>query len=281
MVNPRFLELAKKLGNEELPKQRTIEQLKPQSIDTVVGSLGKDYGLIFVDNNYKMSITLDGKTPTIILSKGRFGDGYNSLFLDNQTLYYTKGNCLCKWPNVLVHDFKTRARGITKYNDEILVALIMLGEIAKSNGEILKDGLVDPYRLVVFNNELYHIEESENGLVKTLENKQIKSTGRWTEGLTIGDKLYFGGYDKTIYSYDGSKIEEVCKTESTIRDLCAVKDRSGLIYACLSSGKEVLVVHLDNPENKKTILQDQLNEPNSIISAPIDFINKLDEEAKK
>ena len=233
--------------------------------------LGKDYGLVFVNGwGKEICTSLDGKTTTVIASKG----DYHQLFFDGTDLYYTQSNSLYKWSDRLIRDFKTQAFGITKYQDKLVVALDT--QIVDENGTELFSGLIDLMELAVFRDEWYHTEASGGrGLVKT-PYQLIKQTGKWTNGLTVlNDKLYFGGFDKTIYSYDGNQVEEVRNTHFEIWSLNGV---GNTLYAGGFQKKGILTVDLKNNQ-QQTILEYSVYQVGSIVSAPLSFIEKLNRGA--
>lgn len=281
MINKRLLELAKRLGNDELPKIE-IPKIEPQrSLDGVVGELGKDYGLIFVNGVHGIYITPDGKEEKRLLEKKKFDSFYIKLFLDNQDLYYTQGNCLYKWPKELVKEFETKVSGITRYNGELVVALRDEGEIVDLERNVVFEGLNDPLEIKVFGGEFYHTEgTSGRGFVKTSTGQSIQSTGDWANGLTVlGDKLYFGGINKRLYSYDGKNVEEVCNLDFPIWGLHGVNDKRGdLIYGGGNSKRGIEVICLGRM--RETILVEGVNGVDSIVSAPLDYIERLMKDGK-
>jgi len=287
MVNKRFLDLAERMRNPKLPEprenhQKIIPASDPNSV--VLEGLGVDYGCIFKSGSGKnKTFTTDGQKVTKILEDVR------SLFYDSQTqeLYFIKRTELYKWPDELVKDFGGEELwGIGKFKGDILVSLIDAGEIADTNGNVRYNGLVRPHKLREFNEELYHTESrGGRGLVKTSTGKRIAGTGKWSNGLGIlSDRLYFGGSDNVIYSYDGAKVEKICDVDFAIWSIHGVKEKEKNVIYCSGGNKiGIEVITLDDSgkvENKNTIFKDSVNEAGSIASAPLEFIKKLNKEAK-
>ena len=75
------------------------EQSEDQPLEQIAGELGRDYGLVFVNNRAKICTSLDGKTKQTIVNNRN----YHRLFFDGNELYYTQTNsssCLgivCKY----------------------------------------------------------------------------------------------------------------------------------------------------------------------------------------
>jgi len=275
MVEDFYEEYLKKHGLDGILKMEAERERKILLSLNAKPELGRDYGLVFINSyNKEICTSLDGKTTTVIAGKG----SYHRLFLEETDLYYTQSNSLYQWPNKLIKNFGTRAGGITsqawgitRYQDKLVVALIDQGKIVDENGTELFSGLTKPVELAVFRDEWYHTENYGRGLVKT-PHQSIKKTGDWTSGLTIlNDKLYFGGHDQTIYSYDGNQVEEVCQTDFGIWTLHGV---GNTLYAGGSFKKGILTVDLKNNQ-QQTILEDSVYQVGSIVSAPLSVIEKL------
>jgi len=243
--------------------------------------LGIDYGLIF-NTYYAIFYSIDGdvtKTENL-LPEGVEG-GYSCLFFDKEEkkLYYTKSDSLYEWPNKLIKDFGTKVWGITKFQKEIVVSLYDSGEIKNIEGKTLFDNLKNSYDLREFQGKLYHTESSGGrGLLET-PNEQIAMTGSWTIGLDVssdGKRIYFGGADQKLYSYDGKEVKTICDV-GYIWSINSVKEKNEVIYCTGSyAGIEKITLSDNNDLERKKIITSTLS-INSIVHAPIDFINQLKE----
>jgi len=243
--------------------------------------LGKDYGLVFVNNHSdKISVTMDDKNKFIDLVYNPYFGDYHKLFFDDKAnkLYYTKENCLYIWPKILIKNFKTKTMGICKHNGEILVTLHDTGKIVNIGGDIKYSDLKNPIGVINFRNELYHTEEElgRDGLIKTPD-KVIKHIGVWTNGLCcLEDKLYFGGGDKIIYRYDGKNVEEICDVNFPIWCIYGVKEQEESILYCGGYDKYgIEIINLTNPEKRKTVLEDKAHQVCSISKIPIEFYEEM------
>ena len=278
-LNPNLLRLAELTQNPDLDMS-VVEEVETKGGE-LEGKLGVEYGLVFCTTRGGGPIytSLDGVEVRRILS------GKNhSLFLDSNTqkLYYIIGNCLYKWHEELIKDFGTEAAwGVGKCKGEILIALYNSGQIVDLKGNMRFEELKKPLEFREFKGELYHVESEEGrGLVRTATGESVKKTGNWVNGLCVLDKLYFGGSDEIIYSYDCSNVNKVCSTDFCIWGLCGVGDKEGgVVYAGGNGKKGMLVVSLDNPQNMKTILEGKVKDVLSIVTAPVGFIEKLNKEA--
>jgi hypothetical protein len=239
--------------------------------------LGIDYGLIFeYDCGNQIGFTLDGtKIENLEPSISN-----HDLFFDKEQkkLYYTQSTCLYEWPNKLIKDFGTPAWGIAKYKKEMIVALKDSNQIVNIEGKILFDGLNTPYNLREFQGKLYHTEGTSKGLVETPD-KQIKTTGTWANGLGVspdGKRLYFGGCDQMLYSYDGKEVKTICNSRY-LWSICAVKEKNEVIYCAGSDyGIDQITLSGDKVLESRKILE-HTRPIYSIVHAPIDFIKKLEE----
>jgi hypothetical protein len=239
--------------------------------------LGIDYGLIFRYGSIaNIGFTLDG----IKMESLAPNINYNNLFFDKEQnkLYYTRLSSLYEWPNKLIKDFETQTGGIAKYKKEIVVVLYGVDEITNSEGKILFDNLLAPYRVREFQGKLYY---SGNGGLVEFPNKKIATTGAWTIGLGVssdGKRIYFGGADQKLYSYDGKEVKNLCSLKTNIWSIHAVKEKKEVIYCAGSDyGIEKIIPSSDRPLEKRTILEN-ISDIASIVHAPIDFIKQLKEK---
>jgi WD40 repeat protein len=243
--------------------------------------LGIDYGLIFISSHYKMILSLDGiNTETI--SSTSYSD-YQCLFFDKEEkkLYYNKSNVLYEWPNKLIKDFNSKICGITKFKKEIIMTLYSLEKISNIEGKTLFDGLRFPYELEEFQGKLYYSSAANSGgLLETSNRQTVATTGGWTNGLDIspdGKRLYFGGQDRNLYSYDGKQVKNLCSLNTNIWSIHTVKEKNEVIYcAGGDSGIEKITLSGDKVLERETIIK-SISSISSIVHAPIDFIKSLKE----
>lgn len=230
--------------------------------------LGKSYGLIFLTKTLGGMYTTDGKFIDKLTQDT--SAGFRTIYLNGDKLYYVQKGKVYRWEGELVAPFgKNIVKSICKHNNELICTLKTNNSIVTLNGEVIYHGLDSPQTLAVFNGELYHTDR--RGLVKT-PHEVIKSTGAWSNGLASADKLYFGGRDRTIYSYDGENIEELLKTDFSIFTIHVVDDT---LYAGGYKKKGLLAVPLESPKDNYTILEQKVQDVTTIISAPIRFIKGL------
>jgi len=261
----------------KVKKSKIAEHKKIFSLESANEGLGGDYSLIFTNKwNEKISATLDGEKVENSPQKKE----YHTFFFDSQTedMYFTKANFLYKWPHTFIGHFDSLTWGIEKYKGEIFVALYDDGKIVNSRGKIEYNLLREPSMIATFQDEIYCTEK--RGLIK-MPDKIIKQTGLWASGLCrLDGRLYFGGKDRIIYSYDGKKVELVCNVGFPIWCLGGIKEKNGnLLYCGGHNKKGVEVINLSNLEKRKTILEDKISNILSITCVPIkfceDFIKKI------
>ncbi|MBI4144238.1 hypothetical protein HY486_03250 [Candidatus Woesearchaeota archaeon] len=257
--------------------RKGINASDPASIDK--HGIGVDYGLIFPLHRNKICASIDGSEWFQLCS----GESGSALFYHDSTnsLYYTLENMLFRWPHKELRCFDSPAEGITIFKGELTVCLPEEGKIMTISGKVLYDGLTRPRNARVLNNELYYTEGSRGGGLVKAPNQKIASAGAWTYGLDVLDgKLYFGGEDGKVYSFDGSNVmdEPVWRARSPIKYLHAVreKDNSVNLYACcikdrktVLSDEIVLAVNLTNGSEHTFLEERGLS---SIVSAPVEFI---------
>ncbi len=237
--------------------------------------LGVDYGLIYIDRATSDLVITDGKDFEVILREVNLND----VFYDEK-LYYTKDCSLYEWPSRLLHDYGVNgtggkeAVGIGKHDGRLIVTLPYVGEIADEQGNIIFEGLQQPISVCSYKGELYHTEASQGrGLVKT-PYQLVHRPGRYALGLAAGEKIFFGGEDETLYSYDG-QVQRVCNLGSTCGLLECVGD---VLYA---AGLHKIGIHsipLDDPSARKTLLRGHVPEGiRAMTAVPMTFIHELSE----
>ena len=272
MVNVRYgkeavRELAEAVVADGIAEKEELEELMEKYIPQT-HALGVDYGLI-LNVNGKMICTTDGaevnpqlKSPTCL----------RDVLIDGDTLLYAQGYKLKKWPDEQVHYYDTWVHGIGKHHGDIIVTTRNEGGILNEHGTFLFSGLEQPWNVCSFKGKLYHTESGKRGLVRT-PHQPLHTTGAWANGLVASDdRLFFGGQDRKIYSYDGDKFEVIC--EAPFRIHC-IEYAAGVIYAGGFEACGILVVPLDNPMERKVIFSDKTLSVRSIATAPLDLIHEL------
>ncbi len=289
-------------------KEQKQEETRSPDLEKTLGKLGKDYGLIFFNhlNNYwQLCTTIDGNSVEFLTDINNNPENFHRMFFDGKDIYYTIEDSLFKWPTKLIKNFKTHAGEIAKHKRKIIVSLYFDRKIADIAGKTVQsvDGYI--FDMDSFNNKIHYLDvyqagrdnvpdglvEAPNKVIKKIETNQLHF-----KGLTILDKLYFGGDKGIVYSYDGNTTGELCRTSFEIYSMHAVNDDGGIIYA---GGKEkdgILVIRLKEIEEyrknvnshfnidfnvKETILESKVREANRILSAPIDLIREMNKDAKK
>lgn len=266
----------KKLKDKAKGKSKTELEEEQEKLELKTG-LGKDYGLVFRASELgtqPVYRTLDGKTSEKIILHA------DKVFFDKDSneLYFTSGNSLFQFPNQLIHDYRERTCGIGKFKQELLVILIDVGRIVDSSGNIKFERLNEPIELIEYRGNLYHTELDGKGLVKTPD-ESIAKTGNWTSGLDVLDKLYFGGQNKKLYSYDGS-VREICDIGFPIWTICAVQEQNNKVLYLGGSNKkgiEILVLNDNDIKERKTILENEVSSVASINYAPLSFLERISE----
>ena len=80
-----------------------------------------------------------------------------------------------------------------------------------------------------------------------------------------------------IYRYDGRKVEQFCPAGFQIWNL---HGKGKIIYAGGCRKQGILSIPVNNPEGKRTLLEDCVDMVYSIVTAPLDFIEKLNKGDK-
>ncbi len=285
--------MEEKIVNEDLKFPAVAKNTQMFQHNFANGLLGVDYGLIIVNNRRDGSIdvTTDGRTiETIEAGKGGYQGYlyklYHDVFFDShdgkERLLYTTGDSLyeakSKNEHTKLKDFGGSVWGVTRHKEKIILCLHGADRIVSLDGSMIAEAR-SPMHIKVFNGNIYHTGGSGGGLVLSLEQRVIKGTEIWFNGLTVlGDKLYFGGGDKKVYSYDGETVQEFFGTGFPIWGLCGVQnDDGGVLYAGGFSKMGILSIPIKEPTKASTILGEahQIEDACSITTAPLPFIKKL------
>ena len=249
------------------------------SLEKTMGEFGRDYGLIFVGEYNSISALYVALNPSDAVKIKTYP--YRKLLFHNNDLYFTTRSFVRKWPNEWICDDDLLLSGLTEYKGKFLVTAPSAGEIYDSNFKRLDYGLKGPMQIAVLNGGIYFTEDFDGLGLCRVPRESIKKTGDWSNALTEFDnKLYFGGHDRVIYSYDGNKVEIITRVNFPVWSLHGVKEKDqNVLYASGYEKMGILRVNLDNPlVGQKSVVK---NKPNpihnigSIAAAPIGYIKEM------
>ncbi|RMD45852.1 hypothetical protein D6829_01155 [Candidatus Pacearchaeota archaeon] len=270
--------------------QAHVSQPGLHSLKPVYQGLGEDYGLVFREagRNIPFYITRDGR------SRRETSISVNKILCDPTTsrLYFTQSpNALMATDGEKVEEIRkygvkngkeAEPWGIWREGDDVLVCLLEQGKIADHEGKVLHDNLEEPLAAITFNGRLYHAENWGRCLVDTAKNESVAKCGKWAEGLDIsidGKRLYFGGFDKKVYSYDGQSQRQVADLPFSIWSIHAVNEQGReVLYVGGYESRGITRLELDNDEvtDKSVLLEGKIENVASIAAVPLDFLEKLD-----
>ena len=88
--------------------------------------------------------------------------------------------------------------------------------------------------------------------------------------------MYFGSRKKILYSYDGKNVEQVCNVGFPVWCLHGIENKKGgLIYGGGGDSGECIFVVSPTDSDIRIILKDETKQVLSIVSAPLDYIERL------
>ncbi|MBW3015452.1 hypothetical protein KY330_03455 [Candidatus Woesearchaeota archaeon] len=276
-----FTNLRSKEPEPKKPKKKAIQST---DLGKSMGEFGKDYGLIFANRAYHGE---NNQTTEICTSTGPNTittlcsyTNIDAICFDLGHLYYSQRrenhSTIYRYPRTPIKSYEYSLSKIRFASPKIFVQWV--------------SGISDGRKMVVerpnindacyFNDELYHIEYSNKvaGLFKSPD-KLIHRVPNWVEALTVLDKIYFGGYDHWIYSYDGSEVEQVCKCEHALRSLHAVNENDKLIfYQGTDTVDGIIRISPHGLENPKILYLDKVRKAFDIVAVPLKAIHELNSQ---
>ena len=285
VMSEEEVRLHRPLVEEEVVEPEVEETTSDQPLEKKV--LGKDYGLIIAAD--ECTYSYDGNSVSLVSS----GPRLKNLFFDEDSglLYYLKPNSsfVYQYFKKIASQEQNDFSSITSLNKEIVVHLsnegkMDKGKIVNLKGETVYSDLERPINSVIFQDELYYVSSASFDAKGEKNYKFFKRNGEiietapgWYEGIAASeDKIYFGGRDKTIYSYDGNKVEEFNKTPFVIRTLHVVDD---YLLAGGNNGDRVhsTICTFDLKKGSSRLIRrtKKFRMVYSLTPAPLDFIKEL------